>query len=110
VSGLAAAAAVVALVTVAVPDTAGGPTHMLGAGLTDEAVAVEWVATGLADDVIAAAATTAGKSRDGQHNDGDRAAAARFFVELRVRAIGHGGDVSGAVPEQAERVVVTITR
>lgn len=107
-SGLAAVAAAVAVLVIAVPDTAGGPTDMLGAGLTDEAVAVQWQAPGVTRDVVVAAAAVAGMGRDGERFVGDRAAAARFFVELKVRAASVGSDVSGAVPEQAERVIVDV--
>jgi anti-sigma factor RsiW len=107
-SGLAAVAAVVAIVAVAVPDTGGGPTDMLGAGLVEEAVTVQWRAPGLSPEVISTAAATAGMGREGSRFVGDRAATARFFIELKVRAIAAGSDVSGAVPEQAEQIVVTV--
>jgi len=110
VAGFAAVAAVIAVVMVGVPGGTGtgGNADMLGAGLADEAVAVVWQAPGIDRAVITAAAAAAGMGTDGDAFVGDQRAAARFFVALKTSAAGIGSDVSGALPEHAERVVVTV--
>ncbi len=109
VSAVAAMAAVVAVIVVAVPNgSAGG--DVMGAGLVDEVVSVQWSAAGLSDVAVVAAAREAGMGIDGDAFVGDQRAAARFFVALKTAAVGAGGDVSGALPERAERVLVRVTR
>ena len=111
--GLAAAAAVVAVVVVGVPELGpgrSGSTGLLTAGGSSAtAVSLSWRAPGMARIDVAAAAQQAGLSmqEDGAFV-GDRQAAARFLVALKTRAAGNGSDVSGTVPEQAERVVVVV--
>jgi len=109
VGGLAAVAAAVAVLVIASPG-ADGPKDMLGASLFDAAVSVSWQAPGVPADVVVVAAAAAGMGRDGEAFVGDQRAAARFFVELKGRAAALGSDVSGAVPEHVDRVVVTIAR
>ena len=87
-----------------------GTDAMLGAGLGDTAVAVVWQAPGVEHSVIVHIAREAGMGIDGDTYVGDHRAAARFFVNLKTSAVGSGTDVSGSVPERAERVVVTVTR
>ena len=108
VSGLVAAAAVVAVIGVAMPDTVAGPGDVLGASVVDDAVAVRWQATELGVDVTTAAAVAAGMRVDGDAFVGDRASAARFLVELKIRAASAGVDVDGSVPEQADLVRVGV--
>ncbi len=108
-AGLAAAAAVVAIVFVATPQTT-APTGMLGAAIADTKIEVLWQAPGVSTDVVAAAAREAGMDTDGDSWVGDRQTAARFFVALKARAAGVGSAVSGAVPEHADRLVVRIER
>jgi len=108
VSGLVAAAAAVAVISVAMPDTAGGPGDVLGASVIDGTVAVRWQATGLGADVVGAAAVAAGMRAEGDAFVGDRASAARFLVELKTRAASAGVDVDGTVPEQADTVRVGV--
>jgi anti-sigma factor RsiW len=108
VSGLVAAAAAVAVISVAMPDTAAGPGDVLGASVIDGAVAVRWQATELDADVITAAAIATGMRVEGDAFVGDRASAARFLVELKTRAAGAGVDVNGSVPEQADLVRVGV--
>jgi len=112
VSAVAAMAAVVAVIVVAVPKMGGGngAGDVLGAGLVDEVVTVQWSAAGVDAATVAAAAKDAGMGVDGDTFVGDQRAAARFFVALKAAAVGVGSDVSGALPERAERVVVTVTR
>lgn len=108
VTGLVAAAAAVAVISVAVPDTAGGPGNVLGASVVEDTVGVRWQAPGLGSDVVAAAATAAGLQQEGDSFVGDRHSAARFLVELKTRAAAAGRDVTGTVPEQADLVRVTV--
>lgn len=116
VASFAAIAAVVAVVMIGVPrgmnstPGANGSDAMLGAGLGDSAVAVVWQAPGVERSVIVHVAREAGMGIDGDTFVGDQRAAARFFVNLKTSAVGSGTDVSGPVPERAERVVVTVTR
>ena len=116
VASFAAIAAVVAVVMLGVPrgmnstPGANGSDAMLGAGLGDSAVAVVWQAPGVEHSVIVHIAREAGMGIDGDTFVGDQRAAARFFVNLKTSAVGSGTDVSGSVPERAERVVVTVTR
>lgn len=108
-AGLAAAAAVVAVVMVASPTTT---THngVLGAAMVDAAVEVRWQAPGVGADIVVAAAREAGMQAEGNGYVGDRQAAARFFVALKAEAASSGTTVAGAVPEQADRVVVVVER
>lgn len=108
VTGLVAAAAAVAVISVAEPDTAGGPGNVLGASVVENTVAVRWRVPGLDTDVVVAAAITAGMRAEAGAFVGDRDAAARFLVALKTRAAVGGHDVSGTIPEQAEEVRVTI--
>jgi hypothetical protein len=116
VASFAAIAAVVAVVMIGGPrgmsstPGANGTDAMLGAGLGDTAVAVVWQAPGVEHSVIVHMAREAGMDTDGDTFVGDQRAAARFFVNLKTSAVGSGTDVSGPVPERAERVVVTVTR
>lgn len=108
-AGLAAAAAVIAVVMVASPTTT---THngVLGAAMVDAAVEVRWQAPGVGADIVVAAAREAGMQAEGNGYVGDRQAAARFFVALKAEAASSGTTVAGAVPEQADRVVVVVER
>jgi anti-sigma factor RsiW len=108
VSGLVAAAAAVAVISVARPDTAAGPGDVLGASVIHDTVDVRWRATALDANVIAAAAVAAGMRLDGDAFVGDRTSAARFLIELKTRAAGIGVDVDGTVPEQADLVRVGV--
>ena len=110
VSAVAAMAAVVAVIVVAVPNGSGGAGDVMGAALVDEVVSVQWSAAGLGDAAVVAAAREAGMGVDGDTFVGDQRAAARFFVALKAAAAATGSDVSGALPERAERVVVQVTR
>ncbi len=108
--GFAAAAAVVAAVVIVVPE-GDSAKDMLGASLLEDAVQVSWQAPGLDETAIdeAAAASGMGRQHDGSFV-GDQRSAARFFIALKTRAATAGVDVSGAVPERAERVVVKVSR
>ena len=106
-----AAAAAVALVVLA--PASGGPAGMQQAGLVAAAaVPVQWQAPGIEDAVIAAAASAAGLQATQVDGDvvyvGDRDQAARFFVDLKLRCVEKGSDLSGMVPEQAARVQVRV--
>jgi anti-sigma factor RsiW len=109
VTGLVAAAAAVAVITVALPDSAGGPAAVLGASVVEDTVAVRWQAAGVGGDVVTAAALAAGMRVEGDAFVGDRQRAARFLVELKTRAAAAGHDVTGTVPEQADTVRITVT-
>jgi anti-sigma factor RsiW len=109
VTGLVAAAAAVAVISVAVPDTAGGPGDVLGASVIEDAVAVRWQVPGLEAVVVATAARASGMRAEDGAFVGDRAAAARFLVELKTAAAA-GHDVDGTIPEQADTVRVTVVR
>ncbi len=114
VAGFAAAAAVVAVVVVGVPamqNKGGGNDGTMTAGTaSSSALNLSWRAPGIDPIDIVEAAQAAGlaKNDDGSFA-GDRQAAARFLVALKVKAAARGADVSGHVPEAAERVVVVVT-
>ena len=112
-AGLCAIAAVVAVVVIGVPGLrgpAGSDGPMLTAGSTAASlVLVTWRAAALARVDVVSAALSSGLTQqpDGSFV-GDRQAAARFLLALKTAAATGGSDVSGTVPEQAERVVVVV--
>lgn len=110
--GLALAAAVVVVVGTTQRDAGPHATH--AAGVAGEAAASQTTihAPAVPPDVVGRLAIAAGMEPvPGRASAfaGDREAAARFVVELRVEAARRGGDVSGFLPE-ADRVVVDVRR
>ncbi|MDP2344230.1 MAG: hypothetical protein Q8O67_24945 [Deltaproteobacteria bacterium] len=113
-AGLCAAAAVVAVVVMGVPALRGpsggdGAGMLTAGGSSASSVSLSWRAPGVERIDVVAAAQQAGLAvqEDGSFV-GDRQAAARFLVALKTKAATGGSDVSGTVPEQAERVVVVV--
>jgi hypothetical protein len=107
--GVVAAVAAVAAIAVWRPGT---PTddggEVLGASLHDEIVAVQWTLDGVSRAAIVDAAREAGLRPDGDAFVGDRASAARFFVELKALGAAGGHDLKGIVPERSDTVRVTV--
>lgn len=114
VAGFAACAAVVAIVVVGVPALKGegggnGGTMTAGTAAASS-VSLSWRVPGLERiDVVAAAQTSGLAVQEDGSFAGDRQSAARFLVALKTQAATKGADVSGHIPEAAERVVVVVT-
>lgn len=115
VAGLCAVAAVVAVVVIGVPGVRspaqGQPeAGMLTAGgASSTSLSLSWRAPGLPRADVVAAALQAGLTEEADGSfAGDRQGAARFLVALKTQAATSGSDVSGTIPEQADRVVVVV--
>ncbi len=109
-------AAVLALVAVGIPVfngrafVRGDADGIVTAGLASAGtVDVVWRAPGLPRAVLLATAKESGVALDAQERFvGDRDAIARFLVALKTAGAARNVDVTGTVPEQADRVAVVV--